>query len=58
MFIGSRFVMAFFVSWATVAAPLYLVETAPAHYRGSIAGLYNTFYHVVCSSPIQLYQTD
>jgi MFS family permease len=47
MFIGSRFVMAFFVSWATVAAPLYLVEISPADYRGTLAGLYNTFYHVV-----------
>ena len=47
MFIAGRFVMAFFVTWATTAAPLYLVEIAPAQYRGTIAGLYNTFYYVV-----------
>jgi MFS family permease len=47
MFIGSRFVMSFFVAWATIAAPIYLVEIAPAAYRGTVAGLYNTFYYVV-----------
>lgn len=51
MFIGSRFIMSFFVAWATIAAPMYLVEIAPAAYRGTIAGLYNTFYYVVgCDS--------
>lgn len=47
MFVAGRFVMAFFVAWATTAAPLYLVEIAPAAYRGTMAGLYNTFYYVV-----------
>lgn len=50
MFIGSRFIMAFFVTWSVTAAPLYLVEIAPAAYRGTIAGLYNTFYYVVSIS--------
>ncbi|KAI0002668.1 hypothetical protein F4779DRAFT_622177, partial [Xylariaceae sp. FL0662B] len=46
MLIGSRFVIAFFVTWAHTAAPLYLVEASPAAYRATIAGLYNTFYFV------------
>lgn len=47
MLIGGRFLLAFFATWATSAAPLYLVEMAPATYRGTIAGMYNTFYYVV-----------
>lgn len=53
MFIGGRFVMAFFVAFATMAAPLYLVEVSPAAQRGTIAGLYNTFYYVVSASMLQ-----
>ncbi len=47
MFIGSRFVIAFFVTFAHAAAPLYLVEISPPAYRGTLAGMYNTFYYVV-----------
>lgn len=47
MFIGSRFIMSFFVTFAHTAAPLYLVEISPAAYRGTLAGMYNTFYYVV-----------
>lgn len=47
MLIGGRFLLSFFATWATTAAPLYLVEITPAAYRGTIAGLYNTFYYVV-----------
>ncbi|GJC78937.1 lactose permease [Colletotrichum liriopes] len=46
MFIGGRFILSFFATCAHTSAPLYLVELAPATYRGTIAGLYNTFYHV------------
>jgi MFS family permease len=46
MFIGGRFLLAFFATLATTAAPLYLVEISPAAYRGTIAGAYNTFYYL------------
>ncbi len=47
VFIGSRFLLAFFVTCAHSAAPLYLVELSPPQYRGTVAGLYNTLYYVV-----------
>jgi MFS family permease len=47
MFIAGRFLLSFFATCAHTAAPLYLVELAPAAYRGTIAGMYNTFYNVV-----------
>ncbi|KAI0181652.1 general substrate transporter [Hypoxylon sp. FL1284] len=46
MFIGGRFLISFFATFAHTAAPLYLVEISPAAYRGTIAGTYNTFYNV------------
>jgi MFS family permease len=47
MFIAGRFFLSFFATCAHTAAPLYLVEITPAAYRGTLAGLYNTFYNVV-----------
>lgn len=47
MFIAGRFLLSFFATCAHTAAPLYLVEMAPPKYRGTIAGMYNTFYNVV-----------
>ncbi|KAK7447905.1 lactose permease [Colletotrichum acutatum] len=44
--IGGRFILSFFATCAHTSAPLYLVEIAPARYRGTVAGLYNTFYNV------------
>ena len=44
-FIGGRFLLSFFATLACSASPLYLVEVAPAQYRGTLAGLYNTFYY-------------
>ncbi|ORY04970.1 lactose permease [Clohesyomyces aquaticus] len=44
-FIGGRFLLSFFATCACSASPLYLVEVAPAQYRGTLAGLYNTFYY-------------
>jgi MFS family permease len=41
-FIGGRFLLSFFSTIATVAAPLYLVEISPPQYRATLAGLYNT----------------
>ncbi|KAL6237959.1 hypothetical protein BDW75DRAFT_228308 [Aspergillus navahoensis] len=46
MFIAGRFLLSFFATCAHTAAPLYLVEIAPPIYRGTIAGMYNTFYNV------------
>lgn len=48
-FIAGRFILSFFATCAHTAAPLYLVELAPPAYRGTIAGMYNTFYNVVCN---------
>ncbi|KAI0799943.1 lactose permease [Xylaria sp. FL0064] len=45
-FIGGRFLLSFFATLTTTAAPLYLVEISPAAYRGTIAGTFNTFYYV------------
>ncbi|KAF2472596.1 sugar transporter [Lindgomyces ingoldianus] len=44
-FIGGRFLLSFFATCACSASPLYLVEVAPPQYRGTLAGLYNTFYY-------------
>lgn len=44
-FIGGRFLLSFFATLACSASPLYLVEVAPPLYRGTLAGLYNTFYY-------------
>lgn len=48
-FIAGRFLLSFFATCAHTSAPLYLVELAPPAYRGTIAGMYNTFYNVVCN---------
>jgi MFS family permease len=47
VFIGGRFLLAFFAQLACSASPLYLVEVAPPQYRGTLAGMYNTFYYFV-----------
>lgn len=41
-----RFLLSFFSTLATTAAPLYLIEIAPPLYRGTVAGLYNTLYYM------------
>jgi MFS family permease len=46
-FIGGRFLLSFFSTIATAAAPLYLIEIAPPQHRGTVAGLYNTLYYLV-----------
>ncbi|KAK2598166.1 hypothetical protein QQS21_005717 [Conoideocrella luteorostrata] len=45
-FIGARFLLSFFSTIATVAAPLLLVEIAPPLTRGTVAGAYNTLYYM------------
>ncbi|KAK5953182.1 hypothetical protein OHC33_005750 [Knufia fluminis] len=44
-FIAGRFLLSFFATMACSASPLYLIEIAPARYRGTLAGMYNTFYY-------------
>ena len=39
-FIGGRFLLSFFCTWAATAAPMYCVEVAPPLYRGTVSGLY------------------
>jgi MFS family permease len=45
-FVGGRFLLSFFSTLASTAAPLYLIEIAPPLYRGTLAGLYNTLYYM------------
>lgn len=49
VFIGGRFLLSYFATLAHTGAVIYLVELAPTRYRGTIAGLYNTFYYLVSS---------
>lgn len=43
-FIAARFLVSFFATICTVAAPMLLVEIAPPMYRATVAGTYNTLY--------------
>ena len=45
VFIGGRFLLSFCATLAHTGAVIYLVEMAPTRYRGTLAGLYNTFYY-------------
>lgn len=51
-FVGGRFLLSFFSTLATMSSPLYLIEIAAPQYRGTIAGLYNTLYYLVCSTSV------
>ena len=54
-FIGGRFLLSFFATWASTSAPMYMVELAPPMYRGTVSGLYNTLYY--CGSLIATFGT-
>ncbi|KAF5664346.1 lactose permease [Fusarium heterosporum] len=45
-FIGARFLLSFFSTINTVAAPTLLVEIAPPLHRATVAGTYNTLYYI------------
>ncbi|KAI9753774.1 MAG: hypothetical protein M4579_005008 [Chaenotheca gracillima] len=45
-FVGGRFLLSFFSTWATTCAPMWVVELSPPLYRGTVAGLYNTLYYM------------
>jgi Sugar (and other) transporter len=44
VFMGGRFILGFGAALASAAEPACTVELAPPHYRGTMAGLYNTFW--------------
>ena len=50
VFIGGRFILSFFATLAHLGSIIYIVEMAPTKYRGTVAGLYNTFYYFVSVS--------
>lgn len=45
-FIAARYLLSFFSTIATVAAPMLLVEVAPPLHRATVAGIYNTLYYM------------
>jgi MFS family permease len=45
VFIGGRFVGAFFSTIFSVTSVVYLVEVAPPLHRGTVAGMFNTLYY-------------
>ncbi|CAN6645532.1 hexose transporter Hxt13p [Trichomonascus vanleenenianus] len=45
-FIGGRYLLSFFSAIATNVAPMYCVEIAPPHIRGTVSGFYNTLWYV------------
>ena len=49
-FIGGRFLLSFFCTWATTSAPMLVIELAPPQYRATVSGLYNTLWY--CGSII------
>ena len=50
VFIGGRFLLSFFCTWATTSAPMLVLELAPPQYRATVSGLYNTLWY--CGSII------
>lgn len=50
VFVGGRFLLSFFCTWATTSAPMLVIELAPPQYRATVSGLYNTLWY--CGSII------
>ena len=42
MFLGGRFVLGFGIAISTTAAPTWVTELAPAHWRGRLGAAYNS----------------
>ena len=40
VFVGGRFLLSFFCTWATMSAPMLVIELAPPQYRATVSGLY------------------
>ncbi|KXL45117.1 MAG: hypothetical protein FE78DRAFT_90865, partial [Acidomyces sp. 'richmondensis'] len=45
-FVGGRFLLSFFCTLATTAAPMLVIELAPPQYRATVSGLYNTLWYM------------
>ncbi|KZO92358.1 general substrate transporter [Calocera viscosa TUFC12733] len=45
VFIGGRFLLSFFGTIASTAAPCYMIEISPSLYSGTVSGLYNTLFY-------------
>ena len=46
MFLGGRFVLGFGIAISTTAAPTWVTELAPAHWRGRLGAAYNSAYRL------------
>ncbi|PLB55754.1 putative MFS monosaccharide transporter [Aspergillus steynii IBT 23096] len=46
MFLGGRFVLGFGVCFCNVTAPVYVSELAHPVWRGTLMGMYNSFWHI------------
>ena len=52
MFLGGRFVLGFGIAISTTAAPMWVTELAPAHWRGRLGAAYNSeFFPLVSLGP-------
>ena len=46
MFLGGRFTLGFGIAISTTAAPMWITELAPAHWRGRLGAMYNSCFFV------------
>jgi MFS family permease len=46
VFVGGRFLLSFFCTWATTSGPMLAIELAPPQYRATVSGLYNTLWYM------------
>ncbi|KAI0684423.1 general substrate transporter [Earliella scabrosa] len=46
MFLGGRFCLGFGIAISTTAAPTWVTELAPAHWRGRLGALYNSHFFI------------
>ena len=55
MFLGGRFFLGFGIAISTTAAPTWVTELAPAHWRGRLGAAYNSeFSCFLCVLPTAL----
>lgn len=45
-FVGGRFLLSFFATLATTAAPILVIELAPPQLRATVSGLFNTLWYM------------
>lgn len=46
IFVGGRFLLSFFCTWATTSGPMLCIELAPPQYRATVSGMYNTLWYM------------